>query len=157
MSVIGSLDPSSMKRCSKCREFKALSEFYVEKYGRDGLRPECKACNLAARKAWYANNQEREIARVKAWQRANTERVNARQRECRRANPDRIREGHLKRTFGITLEDFDAMLEAQGGGCAICGRPALEGTSLHVDHEHETGVVRGLLCFTCNGALGMLV
>jgi hypothetical protein len=52
-------------------------------------------------------------------------------------------------------EDFEAMLLAQGGGCAICGRAAPEGTSLHVDHDHETGVVRGLLCFTCNGAIGM--
>jgi hypothetical protein len=58
-------------------------------------------------------------------------------------------------TFGITLADFDAMLAAQGGGCAICGRSAPEGTSLHVDNDHETGAVRGLLCFTCNGALGM--
>ena len=47
------------------------------------------------------------------------------------------------------------MLFAQGGGCAICGRAAPEGTSLHVDHDHESCVVRGLLCFTCNGALGM--
>ncbi|MBM3661163.1 MAG: hypothetical protein FJW95_16895 [Actinobacteria bacterium] len=48
------------------------------------------------------------------------------------------------------------MLEAQGGGCAICGRPEPEGGSLHVDHDHETGAVRGLLCFRCNGALGNL-
>jgi hypothetical protein len=66
------------------------------------------------------------------------------------------RDTHLRRTFGITIDDFETMLIAQGGGCAICGRPAPEGTSLHVDHDHETGVVRGLLCFTCNGALGML-
>jgi hypothetical protein len=65
------------------------------------------------------------------------------------------RDAYLRRTFGITLEDFEAMLLAQGGGCAICGRAAPEGTSLHVDHDHETGVVRGLLCFTCNGAIGM--
>lgn len=66
-----------------------------------------------------------------------------------------IREGHLRRTFGISLDDYDGMLDAQGSGCAICGRPPAEGKSLHVDHDHETGVVRGLLCFTCNGALGM--
>jgi 5-methylcytosine-specific restriction endonuclease McrA len=145
-----------MKQCSKCGEVKPLTEYYGEKTARDGVRPECKACNLAARKLWYAENKDREIARVKAWQQANAARVYERNREYRRANPDRIREGHLKRTFGITLEDFEAMLAAQGGGCAICGRPAPEGTSLHVDHDHETGVVRGLLCFTCNGALGML-
>ena len=144
-----------MKQCSKCGEFKHRADFYPEKSGRDGLRPDCKACNLATRKLWYAENKQREIARVKAWQQANAERVNSWQREYRRANPDRVREGHLKRKFGITLEGFEAMLSAQGGGCAICGRAAPEGTSLHVDHDHETGVVRGLLCFTCNGALGM--
>lgn len=57
---------------------------------------------------------------------------------------------HLKRRYGITAEDADAMLEAQGGLCAICqAAPAA-----HVDHDHETGAVRALLCFNCNGGLG---
>ena len=46
------------------------------------------------------------------------------------------------------------MLAEQYGGCAICGRPEPEGGSLHVDHDHETGAVRGLLCFPCNQAIG---
>jgi 5-methylcytosine-specific restriction endonuclease McrA len=137
-----------MKHCSKCGALEPLSDYYRAPGGRHCHRTDCKACNLAARKKKYAENPTAEIARVKAWQQANSKRVNAWQREYRRANPDRIREGHLKRTFGITLEDFEAMLGAQGGGCAICGRVAPEGTSLHVDHDHETGVVRGLLCFT---------
>ncbi len=45
------------------------------------------------------------------------------------------------------------MLEAQGGGCFICGRPAREDSSLHVDHDHSTGAIRGILCFSCNNAL----
>ncbi|MCA1705615.1 MAG: endonuclease VII domain-containing protein [Actinobacteria bacterium] len=45
------------------------------------------------------------------------------------------------------------MLEAQGGGCFICGRPPREDISLHVDHDHATGKVRGILCFCCNNAL----
>ncbi len=45
------------------------------------------------------------------------------------------------------------MLEAQGGGCAICGKPPGD-IALHVDHCHETGRVRGLLCFSCNAGLG---
>jgi hypothetical protein len=68
----------------------------------------------------------------------------------------RERAGHLKRKYGMTLEDYDRMLEAQGGGCAICGRPPRQGTHLHVDHDHDTRRVRGLLCFSCNVAVGQL-
>jgi hypothetical protein len=57
---------------------------------------------------------------------------------------------HLKRRYGIGADDFDRMVAAQGGVCAICGRPDPE----HVDHDHETGEVRGILCFNCNGGLG---
>ena len=48
------------------------------------------------------------------------------------------------------------MLAAQDGVCAICGRPPTEGISLHVDHDHESGARRGLLCFRCNNSLGDL-
>jgi hypothetical protein len=57
---------------------------------------------------------------------------------------------HLKRRYGITAEEADAMLEEQGGVCAIC-RVA---PAAHVDHDHSTGRVRALLCFNCNGGLG---
>lgn len=57
---------------------------------------------------------------------------------------------HLKRRYGITAEDADAMLQEQGGVCAIC-RVA---PAAHVDHDHSTGKVRALLCFNCNGGLG---
>lgn len=54
----------------------------------------------------------------------------------------------------MTIEDYDRMLAAQGGGCAICGRPPRDDISLHVDHDHETERIRGLLCFPCNNTLG---
>jgi hypothetical protein len=57
---------------------------------------------------------------------------------------------HLTRRYGITAEESDAMFEAQGGLCAIC-RTA---PAVHVDHDHDTGEVRALLCFGCNGGLG---
>lgn len=57
---------------------------------------------------------------------------------------------HLKRRYGITAEDADAMPAAQRGLCAIC-RTA---PAAHVDHDHKTGDVRALLCFNCNGGLG---
>ena len=57
---------------------------------------------------------------------------------------------HLKRRYGITAAEADAMLATQGGVCAICrAAPAV-----HVDHDHATGAVRALLCFNCNGGLG---
>lgn len=70
-----------------------------------------------------------------------------------RASKDKVggsRTYHLKRRYGITAEEADAMLAAQGGLCAVC-RTA---PAAHVDHDHETGRVRQLLCFTCNGGLG---
>ena len=57
------------------------------------------------------------------------------------------------RKFRITLEQYEELLAEQEGGCAICGRPPRR-VSLHVDHDHGTGRVRGLLCFSCNAALG---
>lgn len=57
---------------------------------------------------------------------------------------------HLRRRYGITIEHFNAMYSEQNGLCAIC----LEAKAAHVDHDHQTKRVRGLLCFNCNGALG---
>jgi hypothetical protein len=61
-----------------------------------------------------------------------------------------------KKKYGMSVADFDAMLAAQGGGCAICGVVANDAhLDLHVDHDHATGVVRGILCPPCNHGLGM--
>lgn len=59
-----------------------------------------------------------------------------------------------KRGINFTVEEFEAMLEEQGGVCAICGRDGER--TLHVDHDHKTGKVRGLLCDNCNHGLGKL-
>ena len=61
----------------------------------------------------------------------------------------------MRRKYGITQADYDAMLANQGGGCAICGRKPGK-ISLHVDHVHGSDKIRGLLCFRCNNALGDL-
>jgi len=143
-----------MKRCSKCGGEKAESEFYAAKGTRDGLRGECKTCFAARARCWYAANRERVIARVTRWQQENPDRHRATQQKVRDRRKPLAREDHLQRTFGITVADYEGMLEAQGGGCAICGRPPRRGSSLHVDHDHVTGQVRGLLCFKCNGGLG---
>jgi hypothetical protein len=59
----------------------------------------------------------------------------------------------LHRLFRLTLDDFEVIARHQGGGCAICGSPPKEGKNLHVDHAHDTGLVRGLLCSRDNAAL----
>ena len=65
-----------------------------------------------------------------------------------------MRDLYYRRTFGISVDDFDAMLEAQGGRCAICRtRPERE-ASLHVDHCHDSGRIRGILCLNCNQGVG---
>lgn len=75
----------------------------------------------------------------------------------RRANPETARriklKARLKNEFGLSIEQFDAMLAAQNGVCAICKRPDPT-RQLSVDHDHKTGRVRQLLCNRCNPALG---
>jgi hypothetical protein len=70
-------------------------------------------------------------------------------------NPTKSKEYALKYKYGITLEDYNIMLFEQDGCCAICGIHHTEiKKSLHVDHCHTTGKVRGLLCYSCNTILG---
>ena len=72
----------------------------------------------------------------------------------RKQYPMDHRRHRLKRDYGLSLKQYDQMLAMQDGRCAICGNPP-EGRVLCVDHSHETGKVRGLLCHHCNTALGM--
>lgn len=68
------------------------------------------------------------------------------------------RETHLVNTYGITQADYDRMFAEQGGVCAICRKPQHHSrfSNLCVDHCHKTGAVRGLLCSSCNRAIGYL-
>lgn len=67
------------------------------------------------------------------------------------------REQNLKCSYGMTLQDYNRQFQIQGGMCAICGRhQSMFDYSLHVDHNHETGKVRGLLCSGCNMRVGFL-
>jgi hypothetical protein len=143
-----------VKRCKKCGETKPLDEFYRAQGMRDGRRSDCKACNLAAKRVWYDKNREHAIAKATAWQRENAERYRARQQAYRDAGHRDYRAEHLRWAFGLTHEEFDALSAVQRGVCAICGRAPKAGKHLHVDHDHDTGAVRGLLCFSCNVGVG---
>jgi hypothetical protein len=143
-----------VKRCKKCGETKPLELFYADKACRDGRRPECKACTSAARRVYYRANRKKVIGRVVAWQRDNKERYNARQREYRKRNPDKDWPGHLKRNFGLTVDEYESFVAAHSGRCAICCDEAAAGKRLHIDHDHNSKNVRGMLCVRCNNGLG---
>ncbi len=76
---------------------------------------------------------------------------------ARKRAPETRREQSLRKNYGIGATEYDAILARQGGGCAICGAGAgslVRGEHLHVDHCHDTGKVRGILCTNCNTGIG---
>lgn len=99
-------------------------------------------------RARYARFKEKPESAAKL--RANRDRFHER-------HPDYKHRDHIKRRYGLTPAQYDALVELQGGRCAICRQsPTGKRTRLHVDHDHLTGEVRGLLCNLCNVALGAI-
>ena len=94
-----------------------------------------------------------------AWHQANAKTINAKHRErYHTKTKEQVitnqRRYILKKHFNLTPEEYASMLEEQGGICRICGNPPTDKKALCVDHNHDTGAVRGLLCSTCNTGLG---
>ena len=145
------------KKCWKCGQLKSFSEFHRATGMKDGHRGECKECSRAERRLWYQRNRAKAIAKAQQWREDNPERYQAWLKQNRTINKERRREtdrrGHLRRKYGLAIEVYEFLCVAQSGRCAICSEPA---EKLHVDHEHETGLVRGLLCGKCNKAIGLL-
>lgn len=115
------------KTCNQChKDFPATSEyFYRSPQTKDGLYPWCKKCRADYTRKYHQTPKGRAANRAKC----------------------------LKNRFGITPEEYETMLADQGGVCVICGRLP-DKKRLAVDHDHETGEVRGLLCQHCNLCLG---
>jgi hypothetical protein len=101
----------------------------------------------------YRANQR---ARCRAYYQVHKQEINERSRAYYHAHKQDIqpilRRGQLKRLYGISPADYDALLAKQDGACATCGKPSKE--TLCVDHCHATGTIRGLLCRKCNTGLG---
>lgn len=135
-----------MKTCSKCKQAKELAAFNKDLSKPDGLHSHCKQCHSDR---WNRIKNDPEL-------RAKRSTAN---RNWRQANPERFTKGvrcaTLRKKYGLSSNDFDLLLADQGGGCAICGSlRSLGNGSLHVDHDHVTGKVRGILCQPCNTGLG---
>ena len=109
------------KVCRKCRQRKPLTHFYkIHKRGRRQFHCYCKACDRK-------NNAEYERKKLQK-------------------NPRYYVKKLLAKNFGMSLEEYDRMNEAQQGVCAICKSKCRRHTRLSVDHCHKTGKIRGLLC-----------
>lgn len=167
------------KFCKDCRQTRPITDFHRNSRSRDGFAFYCKACanerQEASRRRRGVRVQKRSPVAVPdgmKWcpdchavksldefpstPRSRTG-VHSYCKPCHnargRASKQKVggsREYHLRRRYGIGVADVERMLAAQGGVCAICGRAGPE----HVDHDHVTGGVRGILCFNCNGGLG---
>jgi Recombination endonuclease VII len=141
-----------MKPCSKCKIHKTLDDFPPRKDVKSGRGYVCRACcseirsanNSAVRKR-YAEDYDFRRRRRQFYT------------EWAEKNPEYRKQA--KRIFdlgrkGLTPKDYDEMLAQQNDGCWICGGIPSRTPYLHIDHNHETGVVRGLLCEGCNLGLG---
>ena len=120
------LTPGS-KICFRCKENKSITSFYKVKANKSGYAGTCKKCKVLQASIYQKKNSKR------------------------------TRNNHYKRTYGITLIQYEEMESLYMGVCGCCGN-APEGRYEHlaVDHCHETKEIRGLLCASCNKAIGAL-
>lgn len=133
-----------MKLCKRCDETKPETEFYPHKRTRDRLQYWCKTCQKAAIISGYRNDPQRHAAYNRDWG---------------RKNPQRKADIALKTRLGLPHGTYARMLAEQEGICAICGtaEPTANDPRISrfaVDHDAETGNVRGLLCNSCNNGIG---
>jgi hypothetical protein len=133
------------KRCSKCRQVKPKDEFYKDNSRKDGRCCRCKICATAYAKEYHRRPEVKK--REKAYSKGYHYRPEIKRRQQSYA---------LQRTFGITIVDKETLFDIQNGSCAICKRKLNEISKAHIDHDHKTDKIRGLLCHNCNTALGML-
>lgn len=119
------------KLCKGCDRDLPLDVFNKRASAPDGRAYKCCECDAQYQKKYQAQEHVKE------------------------KNREYHRKHHLERTYGVTPEQYAEMLFIQGGRCAACTSDG-DGKKLHLDHNHETGEVRGLLCWNCNAAIGLL-
>lgn len=161
------------KSCPRCRELKSADEYGRNITRPDGLSFYCLECSRERNRGYYRDKRVRlghtlrdpddspdgfkrcsrcrVVKSVEEFHRHKTQPggYNTYCKECRSILAAAT---HLKRSYGISTQELEALVEGQGGLCAICERKA----AAHVDHDHVSGKIRGVLCFTCNVALGQL-
>jgi hypothetical protein len=116
----------------------------------------CRRCYM---RAYRAANAEKLEQQRRAYVAANRDRKAQWGRDYYTRNKAEILKRQRARKYGLSADEFEAMLATQGGCCAICGSDSAgrkDHEALSVDHCHATGKVRGLLCSKCNTAIGLL-
>lgn len=146
------ISENGTKICSKCKIEKPVSEFHKDKNSSDGYTYACKDCRNAKYKEYYYANPEKIKEKV---------RINREYRKEYYDDPERklkYRKRFIERKFNISYEVYDQLMHEQNGVCAICGNEETSSNAkyLAVDHDHNTGKIRGLLCSKCNRAIGLL-
>lgn len=121
----------------------------------------CKGfCNPCYQRQHRAKHRDRYAAYDRDRAASRAPKLREGRKKWRDQNPERAKHcariSVLKRKYGLTEEAFQAMFASQKGLCAICLTEELPGISSHVDHCHVTGIVRGLLCESCNRAIGIM-
>lgn len=140
-----------MKRCSKCGRVLPASGFYKNPHIADGLSGWCKDCQSEYSRKRWKRDKEKISAQHREYYIKHRDEANERAAKWRKKHPGRVREVMRKSIHGVTPERFESMFLAQKGRCAIC-REAL--VNPNIDHCHNTGRIRGLLCRGCNLGLG---
>ena len=124
--------------CKRCREDKLIRDYYYDSCNKTH-RKECKECTKKYEQG--ANHS-----------RSGQKREYYKKDKAIRKKKRIPRKSELKRKYNLTLEEYDVMVTAQHGVCAICGNSSFQ--DLGVDHNHKTRKVRGLLCTVCNTGIG---
>lgn len=122
-----------MKICNRCNQSLLLSEFYKMKASPDGFTRTCRECSKSYSKGYREQNKD-----------LLTERATVRGKHYAYK--------YILKTYGITLEEYEQLVETQNRMCAICFSVP---DKLHVDHNHQTMEIRALLCGNCNRGIGM--
>ncbi len=139
------------KVCPCCHFEKSIKSFGANTRYLDGLQSYCNPCKNSSK----YKNKENEKRLNKNWTDKNKPRRYALNKRWRTHNPEVYLNSRLKSVYKITLEEYNKMKEKQNNICAICFK-AQTNKRLAIDHCHSTGKVRGLLCSSCNTALGLL-
>lgn len=136
------------KKCTKCKEEKSLELFAKSNQRKDGLSSWCKACKVSA--ATIAINKNKEHY-------SNYKKIYNQTHKDSELEIRRHRHYHIKRKYGISIDEYELMLVHQNNKCLICAKDQTkEQQAFAVDHCHKTGKIRGLLCCSCNRGIGYL-